>query len=253
MSKDLSKIVSTSIDVENNSAYESTYASEGEILIINDAYLIKHDKTGKTAYTPEEKAKIITNFLDNQIEHMFISKIENGTKIKGTLKDSVPFVVPMDKSEFIRLNMLNAIVYIGYTDGNFKNCNYLLCGEIRKPSGISYLYTKIIFDEISEHGRLFSSLSEEIHRFGENHREIDSNLYKMMKRNKYELVNENQKSYLFGKGHMAEKTHKVTVKKDLDRLFTFMQISKNEILNDNFEPVEFDVNTLRYFKFRRVL
>lgn len=213
-------------------------------------FLLDHDKTGKTTYTKLMKENFIENFINESMGKIFISRSESNTKVKGELKDSIKLDSSTFNNEIIETlndNITNAAVYIGYTDGNFKNCDYLLIGEYDNQVISGRLYTSIDTDK--SYGPLFASLADKIVEFGKSNRSVDSNLYKMMKRHKYTLVDESNKYLLFGKGHLADEEHKVTIKRDLDKLFNFMDISKKAVNEGQTGPIEFPVEELRYFKF----
>jgi len=224
-------------------------------------YFREHDKTGKTSYTKFDKEKILNDFFSDLKKSLFFSAEENATKVLGDLKGAYALDEPDEENlKLIRQSASNAVSYIGYTDGNFKYVDYILIGDFIQKVKIEeveknvkvFLYWKI--PKKDNMGNIMSALSDKIADVG-NQANTESNLYKMMKRNGYTLEKNEQKKFLFGKGHMVAGPDKVNIKRDLDILFGCMKKSKKAVEEKNLNPLDFteDLNKLHYFKFKKIV
>jgi len=204
------------------------------------------DLTGKTGLSDSQKDLIFSEFVNNHVNKVYFTKLMQSVKVKGSLKDGALIDVSgYDISQSIK----TALIYIGYTDGNFVWTDYLLISEGNDGTNDGYLYINID-KSMPQIGQVFSALNKQISEFGKSTTH-ESNLQKMMKRNKYRLVNKDQKAFLFGKGHMSAGNLKTIVKRDLDMLFEFMNLSKQKANSGDVSPVEFPIDNLRFFKFEK--
>lgn len=205
-----------------------------------------YDLTGKSGLSKADCIKAFDEFINVHKSRFFFTKTLQSVKVMNSLEDSE--IIDVNINLLID-SIRNALIYIGYTDGNFVWTDFLLICEGNDGTNDGFVYLSI--EKSKGIGRIFSALHEEISKFGKTTKH-DSNLLKMMKRNKYELIDNNQKEFLFGKGHMSAGNLKTTVKKDLDALFSFMKESKARANSGDLSPADFDLSNLRFFKFRKI-
>lgn len=185
-----------------------------------------HDFSGISGYTDTEKEKILNDFLDKCITQVFLSRSQRNLRITEKPIDAQDINVEKDDvKKILKKNIKNAVIYLGYTEGNFKWAKHLLCDEVTM-NNISYgVYVTVPQEE--NMGRVIASVSANIIDVSDKNQQWESNLMKMMKRQGYKLKTNSKRKYLFGKGHIsAPKEHKVQIKKDLNVLFEIMQRSK---------------------------
>jgi len=222
-----------------------------------------HDFTGKSGYSDDEKKKILNDFLDLVIENTYFSSKTTAFKVSSEDDTMIHWKSENDKEiEILKDNLRLALVYLGYTDGNFKWTKYLLMssGKVtlvdknddkKKTEHSGMFYLKL--ENSIGIGKVMSALANQIAEFGKNE-DVESNIMKMMKRNKYKLKNSKNKNLLFGKGHMADQSHKVQIKRDLDIIFKCMRKSKDAVnLNQDTSPQNFDeeLKSLQFFIFEK--
>jgi hypothetical protein len=205
-----------------------------------------YDLTGKSGLSKADCVKAFNEFLISHEHRFFFTQKLQSVKVMNNLEESEKIDVDIN---LLKETIKNSLIYIGYTDGNFVWTDFLLICEGSDGTDDGFVYLNI--DKQKGIGRIFSALHEEISKFGKTTKH-DSNLLKMMKRNKFELIDNNQKEFLFGKGHMSAGNLKTVVKKDLDVIFDFMKESKNKANSGDLSPVDFDLSKLRYFKFRKI-
>jgi len=211
----------------------------------------KFDKTGLTSYTKEDLEKILSDFFKNARDFVYFTDTNSNFK-ENSLKTKEKFEIKDEMLETFEENLKDSLIYLGYHDGNFKWANYLLIGEstLETEGNVKngYLY---LFCE-NKDGRIFSALSEEISEYGKTTKE-DSNILKMMKRNGYSLVNNDQKKFAFGKGHLVAGNLKNQVKGDLNLIFGIMTKSKEKAQKGDLTKLDIanEVSSMNYFKFKK--
>lgn len=191
------------------------------------SFFKNHDFSGISGYTDEEKTKILNDFLNKCAERVFLSRSQRNLRLTEKPKDAQDIKVEKQEAKLmLKRNLKNAIIYLGYTEGNFKWAKHILCDEVKKGEEKYSVYVSIPEEE--NLGRVIASVSADIIECADRNVSWESNLSKMMKRQGYKLKSGSKRKYLFGKGHIsAPREHKVQIKKDLNVLFEIMQRSKD--------------------------
>jgi len=210
----------------------------------NFNFQYKFDHSGQTSYTFEEKEKIIKEYIESLSGSIYsIDYIPSDQKMMEVENK----VQEEWKSEYEVL-ILRALVYNLFLFGTLKWCQYIFFkGDESEKKFFCFKSKQTITS-----GYLSSALCDDISDFASKNN-IRNNLEKFLGNHKVVLADNNQRKYLFGKGHMVLKgDDKIKCRHDLGNLFVLVQQSKKNFSEKGlFEVIDVNLSLFKFFKFNK--
>lgn len=208
------------------------------------------DHTGMSTYDENQKNEILTKYINNISKHVYSTNLlvpdqKFNVQMKVYQKVNNPTMI-----DGFLPKVIKALVYNLYMFGIFKWGKFIVFDRQRNDNQVTYFYFNSMEGNVSS-GILQAVLSKQIENFIQNDKSnVKNNLLKLIEKHGYTLQNNEQKKYLFGKGHvLLTKTEKIACKTDLTTIFSFMQQSKESTKSEGkFKQLKLDLSSLLFFQ-----